>query len=163
MSSSTTLPIRVKTNFLFKNFFVFHSGKISIFVVCFVKNESRLNGQQGQYLVASTNQTSGETNGNQTTGRVIIAKAHPPNQNSQINQNSNNISGPVYVTIIFAIFIELFLVSFFCFFCFLSSQFQFNSSDGTLYTGTNSFFQPQSAVKKQQNKILFSIDVRLFC
>ncbi|CAF3164788.1 unnamed protein product [Rotaria socialis] len=92
MSSSTTLPIR---------------------------NESRLNGQQGQYLVATTNQTGGETNGNQTTGRVIIAKAHPPNQNSQINQNSNNISGPV--------------------------QFQFNSSDGTLYTGTNSFFQPQSS------------------
>ncbi|CAF1017462.1 unnamed protein product [Adineta steineri] len=93
MASSTTLPIR---------------------------NESRLNGQQGQqYLVATTNPSSGETNGNQTTGRVIIAKAHPPNQNSQINQNSNNISGPV--------------------------QFQFNSSDGTLYTGTNSFFQPQSS------------------
>ncbi|CAF4833158.1 unnamed protein product, partial [Rotaria sp. Silwood1] len=92
MSSSTTLPIR---------------------------NETRINGQQGQYLVATTNQTAGETNGNQTTGRVIIAKAHPPSQNSQINQNSNNISGPV--------------------------QFQFNSSDGTLYTGTNSFFQPQSS------------------
>ncbi|CAF4694499.1 unnamed protein product, partial [Rotaria sp. Silwood2] len=36
MASSTTLPIR---------------------------NESRLNGQQGQYLVATTNQTGGETNG----------------------------------------------------------------------------------------------------
>ncbi len=63
--------------------------------ICFLKNESRLNGQQGQYLVATTNPSSGDTNGNQTTGRVIIAKAHPPNQNSQINQNSNNISGPV--------------------------------------------------------------------
>jgi len=45
--------------------------------------------------VATTNQTGGETNGNQTTGRVIIAKAHPPNQTSQISQNSNNITGPV--------------------------------------------------------------------
>jgi hypothetical protein len=66
-----------------------------LFFFFLAKNESRLNGQQGQYLVATTNQTGGETNGNQTTGRVIIAKAHPPNQNSQINQNSNNISGPV--------------------------------------------------------------------
>lgn len=67
-----------------------------VFLLFFFKNETRLNGgQQGQYLVATTNQSTGETNGNQTTGRVIIAKAHPPNQNSQINQNSNNISGPV--------------------------------------------------------------------
>lgn len=71
------------------------------------KNESRLNGQQGQYLVATTNQTSGETNGNPTTGRVIIAKAHPPSQNSQINQTSNTISGPVYVHLINFIFICL--------------------------------------------------------
>jgi hypothetical protein len=69
--------------------------KISFGFVFLFKNESRLNGQQGQYLVATTNQAGGDTNGNQTTGRVIIAKAHPPNQNSQINQNSNNISGPV--------------------------------------------------------------------
>jgi hypothetical protein len=85
MATSTTLPIRVKLDFFGKFLFLFS----------FLKNETRLNGQQGQYLVATTNQTSGETNGNQTTGRVIIAKAHPPNQNSQINQNSNNISGPV--------------------------------------------------------------------
>lgn len=65
------------------------------FLLLLLKNESRLNGQQGQYLVATTSQTPGETNGNQTTGRVIIAKAHPPNQNAQINQNTNNISGPV--------------------------------------------------------------------
>jgi hypothetical protein len=91
MSSSTTLPIRVKLKIKIEFFW-----KISYFVFFLSwKNESRLNGQQGQYLVATTNQTSGETNGNQTTGRVIIAKAHPPNQNAQINQNSNNISGPV--------------------------------------------------------------------
>jgi hypothetical protein len=61
----------------------------------FVKNETRLNGQQGPYLVATTAQSSGEANGNQTAGRVIIAKAHPPNGNSQINANANNMSGPV--------------------------------------------------------------------
>lgn len=91
MSSSTTLPIRVHINF----FFEFCFWKIFLMFIFHLKNESRLNGQQGQYLVATTSQTSGETNGNQTTGRVIIAKAHPPSQNSQINQNSNNISGPV--------------------------------------------------------------------
>jgi len=89
--NNTSNKSKIKNkNWIFLENFIF-----CFFFVLSWKNESRLNGQQGQYLVATTNQTSGETNGNQTTGRVIIAKAHPPNQNAQINQNSNNISGPV--------------------------------------------------------------------
>ena len=86
MSASTSLPIRVMKN-------SHMHGPEKSFVV--FQNETRLNGQQGQYLVATTSQNPGETNGNQTTGRVIIAKAHPPNQNAQINPNANNIAGPV--------------------------------------------------------------------
>ncbi|CAF1378281.1 unnamed protein product [Didymodactylos carnosus] len=85
-------------------------------------------GGASQYVIATS--TSGGTSGDQSqssgqTGRVIIATAQATNSNSAQASTSNtytNGSGfqngaPV--------------------------QFQFNTSDGTLYTGTNSFFHPQ--------------------
>ena len=49
------------------------------------------------------------------------------------------------ICLVLCMFIELILL-FVLFISMIFSQFQFNSSDGTLYTGTNSFFQPQTSV-----------------
>ncbi|CAF1374663.1 unnamed protein product, partial [Didymodactylos carnosus] len=85
-------------------------------------------GETSQYVITTAPSTSTSGDQSQTSGqpgRVIIATAQAANANSVQAATSNtytNGSGfsngaPV--------------------------QFQFNTSDGTLYTGTNSFFHPQ--------------------